>query len=435
MSEPISMNLIPVEMQSPLTLLFLLPDFPYPASTGGRLKVFNILKHMSKRHHCDIVCFGLPELADTNNFAGKLPNVRILDVVAPVSGVARQVGALWHILRLLPPSFASFADDKFASSVENALASKKYDVIHFDIVNMAQYLSFASKTPTVHSPNDATSSIYFQMAENTKWWPLKIKLFVSAVLLKRYERRIYPSFNMTHVVSREDALYLHGLNPAIKVSTIPIAVDEAFLNGPEVANIQESMPNRSFRIVCNGNLGNPAIAEGVSEFLSKAFPLILSQWPDAQFVVLGQNIERRLLKQLTQEPNVDFLPWVDDYRTFLAGADVVLVPDHVGAPGAKTRTLQAMGIGVPVVGTATAFAGIPFVNRVHGLTYKTMPECAEVINSLLRSKQLREVIGKNARELVVGDFSLSMVGPKYEKMYYEAVVSVNARNPVSGTSL
>lgn len=415
-----------------MRLLFLLPDFPYPASTGGRLKVFNILKHMSKRHRCDILCFGAPDLLAKENFLEQLPNVRVLDVMAPVSGMVRRLGILWHLMRLLPPSLASFADKKYAADIRGALAATDYDLIHFDIVNMAQYLPLGSRFPSVHSPNDATSLIYFRMAGNTPWSLAKIKLLVSARLLQRYERRIYPLFDKVHVVSREDARYLQGLDGRINVSVIPIAVDEAFLGAPDLVAAKDGLFNRLPRIVCNGNLGNPAIANGVQEFLSGALPLILKQWPAARLVVLGQNVDETLRAQLLEAPNTEFLTWVDDYRAFLAKADVVLVPDHVGAPGAKTRTLQAMGLGLPVVGTATAFAGIPFADRAHGLSYKTMPECAELISALLGDKKMRKAIGAKARQLVVDEFSLSVVGPKYEEMYVDAVANFGARGPVHG---
>ncbi len=396
------------------------------------MKVFNVLKHMSKKHRCDILCFGSPDLLDKKKFLEQLPNVRVLDVMAPVSGMARRLGILWHLMRLLPPSLASFSDKKYAAAVGGALAAADYDLIHFDIVNMAQYLPLGSRLPSVHSSNDATSLIYSRMAGNTPWSLAKIRLLVSARLLQRYERRIYPLFDKVHVVSREDALYLQGLDGGINVSVIPIPVDEAFLGEPDLVDAKDGLLNIAPRIVCNGNLGNPAIAKGVQEFVDVALPLIIKKWPDARLVVLGQNIDESLRAQLLEAPNAEFLTWVDDYRAFLAKADVVLVPDHVGAPGAKTRTLQAMGLGLPVVGTATAFAGIPFANRTHGLYYKTMPECAELISALLGDKKMRNAIGANARQLVVDEFSLNVVGPKYEKMYFDAVANFCARGPAHG---
>lgn len=408
-----------------MRILFLLPDFPYPASTGGRLKVFNALKHLSKRHQCDILCFGVLDDSNKAGLIPTLPNVRVLGVVSPVTGIYKWVGILWSLARGLPPSFASFSGQKYVSVLKECLAGGNYDLIHYDIVNMAQYLPFGSKIASVHSPNDATSLIYFRMAESTPWSLEKIRLLISAILLRRFERKTYRFFNKIHVVSQDDAAYLMSLETSIDVATVPIAVDEAFLNKADFQNDKNNALARFPRIVCTGNLGNPAIAKGVQDFMDYALPLILKEVPNARFVVLGQNVSKTLKEQLKKTSSIEFLMWVEDYQKFLVDADVVLVPDSMGPPGAKTRTLQAMGLGLPVVGSETAFAGIPFINCEHGLLYKTMPECAELILSLLNNRKMCENLGAKAHQLVLEEFSLSVVGPKYEKLYQEAIAKFN----------
>ena len=404
-----------------MRILFLLPDFPYPASTGGRLKIFNVLKQLSMRHQCDILCFGNVRDSNQAGLIEALPNVRVLGVIPPVTGISKWAEILWNLARGLPPSFAPFSGRKYASALKECLAGSDYDLIHYDIINMAQYLPFGAKLPAVHSPNDATSLIYFRMAESIPWSFLKIRLQISAILLRRFERKTYPCFGKIHVVSQVDAAYLMSLGVSIDVATIPIAIDEAFLNKVEYQDGRNAALERYPRIVCNGNLGNPAIAKGVRDFVDVALPLILKKISNVRFIVLGQNISSALQEQLGKTSNVEFLTWVEDYRQFLADADVVLVPDTVGPPGAKTRTLQAMGLGLPVVGTETAFAGMPFSNREHGLLYKTMPECAELILSLLNDRKMCEDLGEKAHQLVMDEFSLSVVGPKYEKLYQEAI--------------
>jgi len=327
----------------------------------------------------------------------------------------------------LPPSLASFAGRKYVSALSACLARDDYDVVHYDIVNMAQYLRLGSKIPSVHSPNDATSMAYFQMAERANWPLEKIRLLISAILLRRFECKNYPFFTKIHVVSKSDAAYLMDVGSIVDVVTIPIAIDELFLCKVGFQNAKDKALERNPRIVCTGNMGNPAIAQGVQDFIDYALPIILEKMPNVCFVFLGQNVSKSLQQQLKGTSNIKFFTWVEDYRSFLADADVVLVPDTVGPPGVKTRTLQAMGLGLPVVGTETAFAGIPFVNREHGLVYRTMPECAELILNLLNNRNLCEDIGAKAHQIIMDEFSLSAIGPKYEKLYEEAIHKFHSR--------
>ena len=70
-----------------MRILFLLPDFPYPPSTGGRLKVFNELLYLSDRHQCNVLCFGNALEADVSGLAAVL--------LGQCSG--RGFAAFWHV--------------------------------------------------------------------------------------------------------------------------------------------------------------------------------------------------------------------------------------------------------------------------------------------------------------------------------------------------
>jgi glycosyltransferase involved in cell wall biosynthesis len=408
-----------------MKILFLLPDFPYPVSTGGRMKVFNILKQLSKIHQCDILCFGNLERSNVDGLVASMLNVQVLGVIPPVSGVEKWMRIFWNLARGLPPSFASYSGRKFASALKKCLTNGNYDLVHYDIINMAQYLPYASEIPSMHSPNDATSLIYFRMAKSMPWSLGKIQLLISAVLLRRFERKFYPLFNKIHVVSEHDAVYLKKLGSNINVVTVPIAIDDAILNKADFQDGKFNGSENDYKIICTGNLGNPAIAKGVQDFVSIAWPIILKGVSNVRFIVLGQNVSRALENCLLTTTNIELVTWVEDYKGFLAGADAILVPDIAGPSGAKTRTIQAMGLGLPVVGTETAFAGIPFLNGRDGLLYKTMPECAELVLTLLNNKKVSEEMGKNAHQLIVDEFSLSFVGPRYEKLYRNAIAKFN----------
>lgn len=412
-----------------MRILFLLPDFPYPASTGGRSKIFNILKHMSMRHQCDILCFGNLDQANIIGLIAALPNVRVLGIFSPVSGVSKWVGMLWNLVRGLPPSMASFAGHKYVAALKDCLTRCDYDVVHYDIINMAKYFSYGCKISSVHSPNDATSSVYFLMAKRAVWPLEKIRLLIAAILLRRFERTNYRFFSKIHVVSKADASYLLSLDTKVDVVTIPIAIDELFLRKVDLQNEDKNVREKNPRIVCTGNLINPAIAQGVKDFLDHALPIIMKKKPNVSFVFLGQNVSKTLQRRLISTSNVEFLTWVEDYRAFLADADVVLVPDIVGPQGAKTRTVQAMGLGLPVVGTEAAFAGIPFVNREHGLLYRTMPECAELILHLLDNRSLREDIGEKAHQIITDEFSINATGVRFENLYQKAIEKFHSRCP------
>ncbi len=415
-----------------MRLLFLLPDFPYPPSTGGRLKVFNILKYMSLSHQCDIFCFGNPDLETQKALLAAMPRLNILEVFPLNSGKKKVLLSIWNLARLLPPSFAAFTNREYTLKLRHLLKNNKYDAVHYDIINMAQFAEYGSQSASVHSPNDATSMVYFRVARSLSWSFAKCWLLVSAFLLRRFELRTYSLFDKVHVVSEEDARYLADLVPGIDVNAIPIAVDNALLD-VHLAGVNVAYTGPA-RIICTGNLDNPAIAGGVEEFIRIALPAISAQMPDVQFVVLGKNFNESLIQLCKGIPGIQLLDWVDDYRQFMSTADVVLVPDRTGPDGAKTRTIEAMSLKLPVVGTRTAFAGIPFINERHGLLYQDMRECGQLIVDLLRDRRRAESLGAEAFRMVTTSFSLSAVGPRYEHLYQSAISKFRSTHRATSAS-
>lgn len=404
-----------------MRILFLLPDFPYPPSTGGRLKIFNELLFLSRRHQCDILCFGTPTEKHRLDLVKVLPKVKILQTVPQASGNFKRLLKFIYLLCGLPPSFSTFSSTRFKMALKKNLAKENYDVVHYDIINMAQYLSCALHLPSVHSPNDATSLAYFRMARATPWLFSKIFTLISAITMRRFERLNYHFFSKVHVVSNADFEYLKSLNPLINLDVISIALSNKELVKLTPKEKSANKKTQNLKIICTGNLGNPAIAEGVECFIKHALPLIVDKLPSSQLIMLGQNIKPTLYEKISSHKNIKLYSYVDDYRSFLANGDIVFMPDSTGPSGAKTRTVQAMGLGLPVVGTLSAFDGIPFRNGKHGLVYSSMEECAELILMLFNDKIKRDVLGDSAHKLIKSTFSLHNLGPCYEKLYQDAI--------------
>lgn len=413
-----------------MRILFLLPEFPYPPSTGGRSKVFNELVYLSENHKCDLLCFGDVTDAQMTALTDKLPNVTVCGVIAASSGIKKRIKVIWSLLRLLPPSLSKYASDEYTSVLTKLLSINNYDVVHYDIVNMAQYLPIGKCIASVHSPNDATSLSYLRMAEQENRILRKMLLLMSSVLLKRFEKKYYPLFTKVHVVSPIDAGYLKEINKEIDLDVIPITIDNDFLS--KVDNRSEYLDggNSHKTIICTGNFNNASIARGFEEFLLRVYPLILIKLPQTKLLVLGQNVDDLLIMLMEKMNGVEFITWVENYRDFLIQGDVVLAPDLAGT-GIKTRVIQAMGLGLPVIGTAIAFEGIPITDRVHGFVYESSAQCADIFIKLLSNNNEREEVGEQAHLFAKEKFSLSAIGPRYENLYLSALEKHNLLGSMS----
>lgn len=397
-----------------MRILFLLQDLPYPPSTGINSKAYNVIRYLaSKGWHCDILCFGSYDAASRiGEFETAVPGVKVLGVYSLPGRLKALVNKIRFFCLGLPPSFGEFRCERFIKALRSISINASYDVVHYDVINMAQYLPDGPNVPSVLSSNDAISLSYSRMVAQNRSLLRKIYLTIAAFLIKRFEKDTYPKFLAVHVVSAEDASYLSGISPEMRVKTIPIAADESFIG----FNPAGRGKNAPLRMVFSGNLNIPGIANGLFEFLDKVYGQISTTSPFLEFYVLGPKASPLDEERVSLHPRVKYFRWVEDYKNFIAAADIVLILDKSGT-GIKTRVLDAMALGRPVVGSKIALSGLDVENARHCLIANTPAEIVQAVTKLIESPDMREQMGRDALALIRSKYSMAVIGPQWETLY------------------
>ena len=93
--------------------------------------------------------------------------------------------------------------------------------------------------------------------------------------------------------------------------------------------------------------------------------------PNAQFSIVGSKPTRQV-KALRRSPNVRVTGAVSDVRPYLANARVAVAPFRL-ARGVQNKVLEAMAMGLPVVGTSETFEGIS-ANEADGIRIADDPK-------------------------------------------------------------
>jgi glycosyltransferase involved in cell wall biosynthesis len=410
-----------------MRLLFVLPSFPFPPSDGGRAKIFNILRYLSVRHKCDLICFGDIDRADVAGLRQHISLIGEVWIVAPPGSGSRIFRMLTNLILLRPPSFARYFSPKMSKLIDEIMRIGNYDAIHFDIINMAPYQSRCQDLPSVHSPNDATSLLYLRLSKAASSFLAQLRLRFVSWLLVRYECSCYSDFSVIHVVSEMDRNYLARLVPGANIMVVPIT--SGYSKNMSASYLVTASP-RSLVITVCGNLSDPVIALGFQEFLENVLPSVSAAYSELRVRVLSRRISASLKCRLQYHPNVEYLDWVDSYEEFLSVSDVILLPDKAGAPGAKTRTIQSMALGLAVLGSTSAFEGINVVDGYHCAIYTTHEECRELLLRMLADRKLRIKMGTAAACLAADQYSLEYVGPQYENMYLQAIIRIAERKKI-----
>ena len=171
-----------------------------------------------------------------------------------------------------------------------------------------------------------------------------------------------------------------------------------------------------------GTVGRLVPIKGL-EWLLKAVPQVLAQFPQACFVIIGDGPLLGELRQMTSKLGISlrvvFLGAREDVPECLAALDLFVLPSL--NEGMGRVLLEAMAVGCPVV--ATRVGGIPDIvaDGTTGLLVPPRDEraLAEAILTLLRDRSRRAAYGEAARRHVDGRFDVETMVRSVERLYDE----------------
>ena len=111
---------------------------------------------------------------------------------------------------------------------------------------------------------------------------------------------------------------------------------------------------------------------------------------------------------------VSFEGYVADVVPRLSAAAFFLAP-IVGGTGIKTKVLEAMAVGLPVLATRQAVAGLNVEHRKHCLICDRPEEFAEGLR-YVRNPDLAETMGRHARRYVEANFSIDVLRKRWREV-------------------
>ncbi len=155
--------------------------------------------------------------------------------------------------------------------------------------------------------------------------------------------------------------------------------------------------------------------KGVGEFLESA-RLVRRQKPGVRFVLVGRcdednpaSIQSKQLHQWQEEGVIEWWGHRSDMPAILGNAAVVVLPSY--REGLPVSLLEAGACGKPIIATDVPGCRKVVRHRVNGLLIppKNAVALADAIVLLLEQPELRHELGRRGREIVVKEFSSTIV--------------------------
>ena len=177
-------------------------------------------------------------------------------------------------------------------------------------------------------------------------------------------------------------------------------------------NVDENAPIVMF-------VGSLVPYQGV-EYLIQSAPLILKKVANTMFLIIGdgrvKNELMNLVKKIGLSDKFVFIREVpyEEVPLYINMADVCMVPKKpLGYGYSPLKLYEYMACGKPVI--ASDIEGFEILEKYNAgiiLNPEDPEELSNAIIKLLQNKQLREQMGTNGRELVVGEYSWESAAKK-----------------------
>lgn len=384
-----------------MKILIVTPRIPYPPYRGDKLKIFNLIKYLSKNHSVSLLTFYENEEQLNGDFR-EVEKITTSAFAVRRTWVESLLSVGKGIFSKLPFQVLFYQSAAFGEKLREITRDDSYDVIYFHLIRTTQYLKYVEGTSAIKVQDftDAVSMYLSRYLVAEKNPIKKLGIGEEAKRIEVYEKEAQP-FDAIYVCSEKDSDYLSSRYNGKKISLL--------MNGVNLDTFTPlEIPYQPNRIIFTGNMPYFANADAAVYFVKEVFPLVIKEIPDAKFYIVGQKPPQQV-KALASS-NVIVTGFVEDIRAEYCKSAVNIAPIRFGA-GTLNKVIESLALGIPVVSTSMAISGLPAEIKSKIPSADTPSEFAKLVIDVLRNRERyakeSEVLSSIIRDKLSWDTILS----------------------------
>ncbi|MDO8638482.1 MAG: glycosyltransferase family 4 protein [Candidatus Daviesbacteria bacterium] len=390
-----------------MKILMLTPYLPYPPSSGGQIRSYNLIKQLSKKHQitlCSLIKYESEKkyIDNLKKYCQEVFVFKRAEHPWSISNILKTATSLYPFLVIRNYS----KDEK--KKIQEILQNHHFDIIHAETFYVSPHIP-KTKIPIVLVDQTIEFEVYQHFVNNFPLFFLRPLLMIDVLKIKFWETYFWKKASRVIAVSVRDAAAMKNLVKNLNVDVVPNGVGEDLIENPQL--------HFSQTILFMGNYAWLQNIEAAQILAKVVFPQILKQIPGVQLLIAGQNTDK--LVDLKGDHITLLNLKIDDIegvkKAYLQSG--VLVAPLYGPGGTRLKILGAMATKVPVVTTQIGIEGIAAENNESVLVGQSSQELANLTVSLLNDKKKYEKIAQNARKLVEEEYSYEKIAQNLSQIY------------------
>ena len=387
----------------------LTPYLPYPLVSGGQIRTYNLLKHLSKNH--EITLFAL--IKDE----GERQHLSELQKYCQKIKLFKRTKNPFVLRNILLAGFSPYPfvvtrnlPLGMRKAVQTELSRERYDLIHAETFYMMPNIP-DTQTPIILAEQTIEYLGYqdYMKKANPLLRPI---LALDVMKIKYWERYFWNKADRLITMSEEDKRFIKKeLGTPKNISVVANGVDLDFFS-----KVKKRLPPDPTVLFVGTFKWLPNI-EAVDEIVKLIWPLVSRALPQAKLKIVGFSPTKKI-QSYTVNPSIEVLGGIEDIRDAFATAHVLLAPIRSGK-GTRYKVLEAMITGTPVVATTLAVEGLELKNGREVLIADTPAGLAKETVKLLKNASLQSKLALAGKQIVRHGYSWDIIAQELDSVYKE----------------
>ncbi|QQG41136.1 MAG: glycosyltransferase family 4 protein [Candidatus Woesebacteria bacterium] len=393
-----------------MKILMLTPYLPFPDSSGGQIRSYNLIKDLSKKH--DITLFSLIKDDQEKKFISEL------EKYCKEVQVFKRSKSPWTLRNILLTGFGPYPflvirnlSPKEKGAVKAEIQKNKYDLIHAETFYVMPHIP-ETKIPILLVEQTIEYLVYRHFVKGIKNIFVRILLSIDVAKLRFWETSFWKKADGVVAVSEADKKEMLKLAPDLDVGLVPNGVSLDFFK------IKGSWSQKNPKILFVANFKWLQNVEAAELLLDEVFPLIHKKNPSVKVWIVGQHIPESILNRRRTNVIVDNLR--EDDQEGIRNAyyeSTAFVSPLRGPGGTRLKHFAAMAAKLPLITTSVGAEGLGATNEENIIVQDEPISLAQSTLEIIGNEKKAKFIAENARKLVEEKFSWYKMSEYLDRIY------------------